>query len=67
MYCVEIGMSKEKFIIKKDAKKLSSINRTIRIQVELFDRLTALSEANGVSFNKIVNLCIEYAMENLED
>jgi len=61
-------MDKEKqFKIRADNKKMSSINRTIRIDVELFDRLMALSEKNTVSFNKIVNQCIEYSMDNLVD
>ena len=55
------------FKIKKDVKKMSSINRTIRFQTELFDRLMALSEKNSVSFNKIVNQCIEYAIENIDE
>ncbi len=26
-----------------------------------------LSEENGISFNKVVNQCIEYALDNLEE
>lgn len=54
-------------MIKKDTEKISSINRTIRIKPECFEKLTELSEKNGISFNKVVNQCLEFALENLED
>ena len=56
-----------KFIINKTTKKMSSINRTIRIRPEVFDKLMELSEKSGVSFNKLVNQCLEYALDNLEE
>lgn len=54
-------------VIKKDTEKIASINRTIRIKPECFDRLMELSEKNGISFNKVVNQCLEYALENIEE
>ncbi len=57
----------EKFTIKKEAEKISSINRTIRLKPEYFDKLTELSEKNNISFNKVVNQCIEYALNNLSE
>ncbi|MEG2380173.1 MAG: ribbon-helix-helix domain-containing protein [Oscillospiraceae bacterium] len=57
----------DKLIIKKDEEKISSINRTIRIKPECFDKLMEISEKTGVSFNKIVNQCLEYALKNLEE
>ena len=56
-----------KLVIKKDIEKISSINRTIRIKPECFEKLTELSEKNGISFNKVVNQCLEFGLENLED
>ena len=56
----------EKFKINKEAEKISSINRTIRLKPENFEKLTLLSEQSGVSFNKVVNQCVEYALQNLE-
>ena len=53
------------FIIKREEEKISSINRTIRFKPELFERVTAESERTGVSFNKIINQCVEYAFKNL--
>lgn len=55
------------FRIQPETEKISSINRTIRMKPDTFDRLLALSEKTGVSFNKIVNQCIEYALSHYEE
>ncbi len=57
----------EKFKINKDEVKISSINRTIRIKPESFAKLMDLSEKNNISFNKVINQCIEFALNNLEE
>ena len=57
----------EKFVVKKEEDKISSINRTIRLKPEYFDKLSELSEKNNISFNKVVNQCIEYALKNLSE
>lgn len=57
----------DKFVIKQDAEKISSINRTIRLRPECFDKLMELSEKHHISFNRVVNQCIEYALENLSE
>lgn len=57
----------EKFKVQNDAERISSINRTIRISSENFDKLMELSNKSGLSFNKVVNQCIEYALKNLSD
>lgn len=55
------------FRINTEEEKLSSISRTIRMKAETFDRINELNLKTGVSFNKIVNQCIEYALENYEE
>lgn len=55
------------FQVSKDEDKISSINRTIRLKPEVFEQLMFLSESSGVSFNKIVNQCIEYALDSMKD
>ena len=55
-----------KLLIQKEGEKIASVNRTIRIKPQCFDRLMEISEKTGVSFNKVVNQCLEYALENLE-
>lgn len=55
------------FQVMKDEEKISSVNRTIRLKPEIFDQLMSLSEDTGVSFNKIVNQCIEYAIDSMNN
>ena len=57
----------EKFKIDTRNEKISSVNQTIRVRAEQYDQLVSLSEKTGVSFNKIVNQCIEYALRNMEE
>ena len=54
----------EGFKIDTKDEKISSISRTIRMKTETFDKI---NEITGVSFNKIVNQCIEYALKNYEE
>ena len=56
----------DKFIVSKKEDKIYSINRTIRFKPALFDQIQQLSAETGVSFGKIVNQCIEYALRHLE-
>ena len=56
----------QKFIIVKNTEKISSVNRTIRFKPELFEKVQQLSAATGVSFGKIVNQCIMYALLHME-
>ena len=57
----------EKLVIKADEEKISSINRTIRIKPECFDKIMEISEKTGISFNKVINQCLEYAIANLAE
>lgn len=61
------GNGMEKFRVNTNDGKISSINRTIRLKPEYFEKIMELSEKTGVSFNKIVNQCIEYALNNMEE
>ena len=55
------------FKINTEEEKLSTISRTIRMKTETFDKINELNLKTGVSFNKIVNQCIEYALANMHD
>ena len=55
------------FKINTEEEKISSISRTIRMKAATFDKINELNRKTGVSFNKIVNQCIEYALENMVD
>ena len=52
----------DQFTIDTSEKKMSSISRTIRMREETFDRINEINRRTGVSFNRIVNQCIEYAL-----
>ena len=54
------------FVIDKTDHKMSSISRTIRMKEETFDRINEINRQTGVSFNKIVNQCIEYALAHYD-
>lgn len=57
----------EKLKIEKDIDKISSINRTIRFKPENYDKLMEISNKTGLSFNKVVGQCIDYALKNLDE
>ena len=57
----------EKFIIDTKERKMSSISRTIRMKEETFDRINEITRRTGVSFNRIVNQCIEYALAHYDE
>lgn len=55
------------FKILTEDEKISSINRTIRLKPDTFEKLMLLSEENNISFNKLINQCIEYALDSMEN
>ena len=56
----------ENFVIDTSDRKMTSISRTIRMKEETFDRINEINRQTGVSFNKIVNQCIEYALAHYD-
>lgn len=59
------GDNMQPFKVNTEEEKISSISRTIRMKAETFDKINEINRKTGVSFNKIVNQCIEYALENM--
>ncbi|MDR1092818.1 MAG: hypothetical protein LBL66_01555 [Clostridiales bacterium] len=55
------------FVIQTNKTKDDSVIRTIRIKGDTDDKLVELSEQHKITFNKLVNQCIEYALENLTE
>ena len=43
------------------------INRTFRLRKELVDRMETICNDKNISLNKLTVLCIEYALDNLEE
>ncbi len=54
----------EKFKIKSTEK---SILKSIRLKYNSLEKLEKIAEKNNVSVNKLINECIEYALNNIED
>lgn len=42
-------------------------NKTFRIPKELLDRLSGVAQEKGVSLNRLVVQCCEYALNNLRN
>ena len=57
----------DKFHITRGGKDEDSINRTIRWRGLIYDRIMLLSEKYKVSFNRLVNDAVQFALDRLED
>lgn len=57
----------EKLTIKKDQKSNDTVTRTIRMSGTTFDKINALAEKNGISFNSVINQIIEFGLNNLAE
>ena len=66
-YQLQEVIDMDKFVIAKDENKMSSINRTVRFKPDHFEKLTELSAETGISFNKILTQCIEFALSRLDE
>ncbi len=44
-----------------------TVLKTIRLKAKLFERVEELSAKTNISINRIINECIEYALDNMED
>ncbi len=47
-------------------EKERHISKTFRFPAELLSQLQALAQEKGMSLNKVIIRCCEYALENLE-
>ncbi len=56
----------DKFVIPTKGQDNNSINRTIRFSSENFGRLMDCVENTGVTFNRIVNECVKFALDRFE-
>ena len=43
------------------------VNRTFRINKKLVDRMEKVCDAKNISLNKLKVICVEYALDNLEE
>ena len=43
------------------------VNRTFRLEKSLLDRMDKICDKEGISLNRLTVLCIEYALNDLEE
>jgi predicted HicB family RNase H-like nuclease len=53
--------------MKLKIEKEEFINKTFRLDVKLVNQMNEVCEKKGISLNKLVDVCVRYALENLED
>lgn len=56
----------KKFIIP-NIEEENTITKTIRIKRNVANKLESLSVQNNITFNRLVNECIDFALENMEE
>lgn len=47
-------------------EKPEMTNKTFRFPVELIERMHKIAQENGISLNKLVIQCCEYALKNMK-
>ena len=57
----------KEFFIPPRGKDPNSVSHTIRWQSKVYDALMELSYKHNVSFNRLVNACVEYALNNMAE
>jgi len=48
-------------------EKEEYINKTFRLEIKLVDKMTRVCQEKNISMNRLVDICIRYALENLEE
>lgn len=48
-------------------EKKETVNRTFRLNKKLVDRLCLVCNKKNISLNKLVEICLNYALDNLEE
>lgn len=52
------------FRVKKE--RVEYENKSLRLPVDLIEKVQLLADKNEISFNKVVIQCIDYALEHME-
>ena len=53
------------FKIKREPAEYES--KSLRLPVEMVEKVQQLADANNISFNKVIIQCVDYALDNLAD
>lgn len=48
-------------------EKEEYVNKTFRLNKKLVDEMEKVADSKNISLNKLVVLCVEYALENLDN
>lgn len=56
----------KKFIIP-NIEEENTITKTIRIKRNVANKLESLAVQNNITFNRLVNECIDFVLENMEE
>ena len=57
----------DKFRLPDKGQERDTMNRTVRFSGANYDRLMACVEKHGVSFNRLVNECVAFALARLDE
>lgn len=52
------------FVIKKE--RIEYENKSLRLPVDLIEKVQELADKNDLSFNKVVIQCIDYALDHMD-
>jgi len=66
-YQLKLSCREEDVFMNFDAKKPVNLNKTIRMNEVLIDKLTMYANEKDISFNQLVVQCCEYALSNIKD
>lgn len=53
--------------MKLKIEKEEFINKTFRLNVKIVDEMNKICDEKGISMNKLVEICIKYSLENLDE
>lgn len=64
--CLKIRRNIKNFKLP-EIEKEKSVLKTIRIKLTSLNKIEELSKKSSISVNRIINECIEFALENMND
>jgi len=53
--------------LKLRIEKEEFINKTFRLSKRLVDEMQVICYDKGISMNRLVDICLKYSLENMED
>ena len=53
------------FKIRREPAEYES--KSLRLPIEMIEKVQKLADANNISFNKVITQCVDYALDNLDD